>query len=89
MIPERRLETLLEQSKAYQKSTCPYHTSDEPISLLIDHNCSRRAFPNATLHCLKDHSDEVWTLAFSHDGRFLATAGADRRILIWSVEVGR
>ncbi len=39
-----------------------------------------------TLHYLLDgHLDTVSALAFSHDGRFLVSAGDDHRILVWDI----
>ena len=32
------------------------------------------------------HSDAVLTLALSDDGRYLASAGKDRRVCVWDVE---
>jgi WD40 repeat protein len=89
MLPEHRLESLLDQARKYQASTCSYHvgsSSSTPFSLLTDHSCSRQAFPNYCTAVLSAHNDEVWTLAFSHNGRYLATAGADRTVCVWSVE---
>ena len=34
------------------------------------------------------HSDEVLTLALSDDGRYLASAGKDRRVCVWDAEKG-
>ena len=34
------------------------------------------------------HSDAVLTLALSDDGRYLASAGKDRRVGVWDVETG-
>ncbi|KAJ9474328.1 Ribosomal RNA-processing protein 9 [Pseudozyma hubeiensis] len=31
------------------------------------------------------HTDEIWSLSLSSDGRFLASAGVDRHICIWSL----
>lgn len=31
----------------------------------------------------------VWAMKFSHDGKFLATAGQDRMVYIWKVKPGR
>lgn len=35
------------------------------------------------------HSDEVLTLALSDDGRYLASAGKDRKVCIWDAEKGK
>ena len=32
------------------------------------------------------HTDEVWTLAVSPDGKYLASGGKDRRVGVWDVE---
>ncbi len=31
----------------------------------------------------------VWAMKFSHDGKFLATAGQDRMVYVWKVKAGR
>lgn len=87
MIPQHRLETLLEQAKAMQRIDCVYHASDTPISLLTDCACDPSAFPSVTTHILTEHTDEIWRLEFSHDGEWLATAGRDKTAIIWSVKV--
>lgn len=38
---------------------------------------------------LKDHSDAVYGLAWSPDGKYLATAAADRTVKVWHVESGK
>jgi ribosomal RNA-processing protein 9 len=35
---------------------------------------------------VKAHTDEVLALAISGDGKYLASAGKDRRILLWNIE---
>jgi WD40 repeat protein len=89
MIPQKRLETLLEQAKEYQRTQCRYHASEPPISLFSDHVCDRSVFPTVTTHILGGHSDEVWRVEFSHDGTRLASAGQDGKVLIWKVDVRR
>ena len=37
---------------------------------------------------LAGHSDEIWALSLSSDGKHLATGGKDRRVGIWDVEKG-
>ena len=40
-------------------------------------------FPSATTIDLNQHSNEVWSCQFSHDGRRLATASQDRNVFIY------
>ena len=35
---------------------------------------------------LAGHADEIWALAISSDGKYLATGGKDRRVGIWEAE---
>ncbi|GAA6062457.1 hypothetical protein JCM10212_005360 [Sporobolomyces blumeae] len=88
MLPERRLATLLSQAQSHQER---HHavpsSSTEPFSLLFDADPhSTELFPDHCSRTLRDHTDEVWRLAWSHDGKFLATAGKDRSAIVWSVE---
>ncbi|KAA8544800.1 hypothetical protein F0562_019609 [Nyssa sinensis] len=36
---------------------------------------------------LKEHSDEVWVLRFSHNGKYLASSSRDQSAIIWEVNV--
>ncbi|CAG8522629.1 10420_t:CDS:10 [Funneliformis caledonium] len=74
MVREHRLETLLEQATTLQRISCLYHNTNEYISLYSDHVCDRQ------------HTDEVWYVAFSNNGRFLASASKDKTAIIWSLE---
>ena len=87
MIPQWRLETLLEQAKSYQRHQCQYHAADTPISLYSDHVCDRSVFPTVTTHVLGGHTDEVWRVEFSHNGAYLATVSSDGTVQIWTVKV--
>lgn len=86
MIPQRRLGRLLDQAQELQRSACVFHSDSQPISLLADCSCDPNAFPSITTHILREHTDEVWRLAFSHDGEWLATAGKDRTVIVWRVK---
>lgn len=87
MIPQRRLGTLLEQAKAHQRQNCLYHATDASSTLLADCNCDSSSFPALTNYILKDHTDEIWRLEFSHNGEWLATAGRDKTAIIWKIKV--
>ncbi|XP_058197219.1 WD repeat-containing protein 26 homolog [Rhododendron vialii] len=87
MIPERRLEHLVEQALDMQRLNCVFHnTLDSELSLLSDHQCGRNQIPSQTSQVLHVHEDEVWFLQFSHDGRYLASSSKDRSAVIWEVK---
>jgi WD40 repeat protein len=88
MLPLHRLATLLEQAKSYQRGACLYHANAVAISLLADCACDPSAFPSITSYILREHTDEIWRLEFSHDGKWLATAGKDKTVIIWNVREG-
>ncbi|KAI4387280.1 hypothetical protein MLD38_005123 [Melastoma candidum] len=87
MIPERRLEHLVEQALALQRTACMFHNSvDKEMSLYTDHQCGRDQIPSQTLQILQAHTNEVWFLQFSHSGRYLASSSSDRTAIIWEVD---
>ncbi|KAI9209708.1 WD40-repeat-containing domain protein [Polychytrium aggregatum] len=87
VIPANRLETLLEQSLLYQTNACVYHDcADMDLSLFENHQCTRSQFPCTTNAVLDEHTDEVWFVAFSPDGNYLASASKDNKVIIWSCE---
>ncbi|EIW84917.1 WD40 repeat-like protein [Coniophora puteana RWD-64-598 SS2] len=88
MIPQRRLATLLSQAQLYQRQQCFYHNSPanpQTFSLFMDHECDKEDFPRVTTTILEVHTDEVWNIAWSHDGRYLASAGKDKTAIIWRI----
>lgn len=87
IVPPKRLATLFDQARRYQQLECSYHNNEPAMTLLSDHSCKRGSFPTVTTHVLSEHTDEVWVLEWSHDGRFLATGGRDERVIIWEVGV--
>lgn len=82
MIRDHRLAELLDQVKQAQINECLYHNSSVPPSLYSDHKCLQEDFPSNTWMILEEHTDEVYCVEFSPDGRYLATAGNDKTLII-------
>ncbi|XP_004491280.1 WD repeat-containing protein 26 homolog [Cicer arietinum] len=87
MIPEKRLEHLVEQALTLQREACPFHNSLEKMSLYSDHHCGKDLIPSRTVQILETHDDEVWFVQFSHNGQYLASASNDQTAIIWEVGV--
>lgn len=89
MVPERRLEHLVEQALDVQRDACVFHnTLDSELSLYADHQCGKTQIPSRTLQVLQAHKDEVWFVEFSHNGRYLASSSKDQSAIIWEVKGG-
>ncbi|KAI7054010.1 WD domain-containing protein, partial [Hortaea werneckii] len=86
MIPEHRLATLFTAVQEDQILNCRYHNTTAQPSLYTDHECSPDDFPLHSLTELRNHTDEVWHLDFSHDGSLLATAGKDGLVCIYETQ---
>lgn len=84
MLPGKRLATLLQDLKDRQIAECIYHNTSISPTLYSGHACNGVDFPRTQNAVLTLHASEVWSLAFSHDGSCLATAGADGKILLWN-----
>ncbi|XP_074589746.1 WD repeat-containing protein 26 homolog [Curcuma longa] len=91
MIPERRLENLVEQALSLQKESCYFHNPlSSSLSLYTDHKCGKDLLPSHTIQVLQEHQDEVWFVQFSNNGKYLASASNDKSAIIWEVhEDGR
>ncbi|KAI3711096.1 hypothetical protein L2E82_40934 [Cichorium intybus] len=86
MIPERRLLQLVEQALDLQNETCLFHNSlAGETSLFTDHRCGRDKIPSQTVQILQEHSDEVWYLQYSKNGKYLASSSSDNSAIIWEV----
>lgn len=55
-------------------------------SKLYLHEVSNNRIQEPAKKTFQGHSDEVLRIAFSSDGKYLASVGADQRILVWDVE---
>ncbi|CAI5477017.1 unnamed protein product [Closterium sp. Yama58-4] len=87
MVPDRRLEQLIESTVEMGRERCHYHNvADEALTLFTDHSCGRDMIPTVTTQVLEHHSDEVWCVQFSHDGTRLATASKDHTAVVWQID---
>jgi hypothetical protein len=53
MVPERRLENLVEQALTVQRDACYFHNSVDGLSLYTDHHCGKDQIPSRTLQVKK------------------------------------
>ncbi|XP_023632564.1 WD repeat-containing protein 26 homolog [Capsella rubella] len=87
LIPEKRLEYLLEMDLDSQMSCCEFHNiPDSDLSLYSHHHCGIHNIPSETLETLEKHTDEVWFLKFSHNGKYLASSSKDKSAIIWEID---
>lgn len=86
LFQEHRLEALLRQSVAFQKTDArwPYTVQDES-GLLEDLVHDPERLPKRPVHRLDVHDDEVWFVQFSNNGRYLASGSKDRSVIVWEV----
>ncbi|KAG7535343.1 WD40 repeat [Arabidopsis thaliana x Arabidopsis arenosa] len=86
-IPEKRLEYLIEKALDYELFLCECHNIPNcDLSLSSDHHCGIHKIPSETVQTLKKHTDEVWFLEFSHDGKYLASSSKDKSAIIWEID---
>lgn len=85
MIPPHRLATLLHKVSEYEKSVANYYVSDDKSNhtLYRDYVDKRENFPIRSSHILAKHTDEVWHVSFSHDGKKMTSASKDSTIIVW------
>ena len=89
MIPEHRLAHLLDQWKDSQLQGCQYHNTLDAPSLYMDHSCTRDDLPLHVVAELDHHTNQVWFVQFSNDGKYLATAGQDKTIVLYDTSTFR
>ncbi|EAU88784.2 WD repeat-containing protein [Coprinopsis cinerea okayama7 len=87
LIKQQKYLELLEA----KKTTAALHVLRNelaPLNVDSDHLhtlSSKGGFPNVTTTILNVHTDEVWNMEWSHDGRYLASAGKDKMAIIWKM----
>ncbi|KAG1041392.1 hypothetical protein G6F25_004011 [Rhizopus arrhizus] len=88
MIPKHRLLSLINQAVEWQKRQCFYHNprKEFEFSLFSDHVCDRDVLPLHTIEVLHGHIDEIWHVAYSNNGKYLASVSKDRSCIIWDME---
>ncbi|KAL0075156.1 WD40-repeat-containing domain protein [Phycomyces blakesleeanus] len=86
MIPKERMLTLIDQAFQWQRRGCLYHNvAESDYSLFEDHACDKDRFPKSTIRVLEGHADQVWHIAFSHNGKYLASVSKDKTCTIWDI----
>ncbi|XP_057962331.1 WD repeat-containing protein WDS homolog [Malania oleifera] len=85
VVPERRLEKLIEMVLYSQTAFCLYHNTLDPISLFEDHSCAKDDLPTETVQILRGHTHEVLFVQFSNNGEYLASSSRDCTAIIWKV----
>eukprot|EP00002_Diphylleia_rotans_P038189 TRINITY_DN8657_c0_g1_i4.p1 TRINITY_DN8657_c0_g1~~TRINITY_DN8657_c0_g1_i4.p1 ORF type:complete len:415 (+),score=60.81 TRINITY_DN8657_c0_g1_i4:298-1542(+) len=87
--PHNRIYQLLDQAFQYQHKDDIYRQQTAlPKSLLRDEISKGQCPPSKLLCVLHGHSDEVWYVSYSHDGRKLASGSKDGSLIIRDVDKG-
>mmetsp|Transcript_35390 Transcript_35390/g.87958 ORF Transcript_35390/g.87958 Transcript_35390/m.87958 type:complete len:620 (-) Transcript_35390:32-1891(-) len=87
VVPPRRLAVLLHQAWKLQEMHCVYHNRNtSSFSLLQDHTCPQGTLPTHCVATLDEHTDEVWFVAISHNGRYIASSSKDKTVIIWECQ---
>jgi WD40 repeat protein len=84
MMSSNRINKLLQQAVSYQIVKCKYHQKmSDTFSLLDDHQCELDPYPSRNIKTLRDHTDEVWIVKFSHDGNHIASVSKNNELRVW------
>lgn len=92
VVPEGRLEELVEQAVGAQMDGCLYHNAlgrARPESLMRNYAAGPEQLPSRQADMKDGHGDEVWSVEWSHDGGRLATASKNGGAAVWELALGR
>uniref|UniRef100_F6H572 CTLH domain-containing protein n=1 Tax=Vitis vinifera TaxID=29760 RepID=F6H572_VITVI len=85
MIPERRLEHLVEQALDLQRDACMFHNSLEgEMSLYTDHQCGKDKIPSRTLQIL--HESEFFYILPGESGLKKMTLTMNPNNVAWQLK---
>lgn len=59
----------------------------QTFAFALTSNNVRTQFPSTTIKILEGHDDEVWHMAFSNSGQYLASLSRDKTCIIWDMMV--
>lgn len=91
VVPEGRLEELVEQAVGAQMDRCLFHNAlgrARPPSLMRDYVAGPEQLPSREADVKDGHGDEVWHVQWSNDGRRLATASKNGGAAVWELQMG-
>ncbi|GMM32084.1 hypothetical protein DAMA08_048290 [Martiniozyma asiatica (nom. inval.)] len=85
-IPNNRLESLISTACNVENDLIPNFKENMEIENLLHGPTGEPILPNQLKHRITYHSDEVWFVKYSPNGKYLATGSKDSKILIFDVE---
>ncbi|EEB06430.1 WD repeat protein [Schizosaccharomyces japonicus yFS275] len=85
LIPKNRLVTLLDQAKTFQIQKQLCHNVLRDFSFYTDYEVDDSQIPQITTHIFEEHTDDVWHISYSHNGRYLVSASRDRTAVVYDV----
>ncbi|EAS04516.1 WD domain, G-beta repeat protein (macronuclear) [Tetrahymena thermophila SB210] len=84
--PVNRLNSIVKQAKSYQILKCSVHKSlPNNFSILENHYCRTKGYPNQLASQHRVHEDEVWHVQFSPNGLYAASICKKSTIAIWRI----
>lgn len=87
MLPEQRLEHLLQVAISRARPGAASSGAADPVrvGLFQDETTEPEAPPTCPGPVLQVHRDQVWLVAFSNTGAYLASSSRDAIVVVWSM----